>query len=159
MGARELLHDLTGAGFSLVADGDKLVIRPASKLTDELRAAVRQAKPELMDLLTERPYRLSRAEGDAAHAEPWDDTAISRFVARVSLFLRRRIDATDADDLAERLHLRDVQGDDRVLCVECAHLRGRPGAWACGNHVAADVGRDLAGDLVTTMQRCAGFAP
>lgn len=105
----------------------------------------------------DRPYMLSAAEGDAAHAEPWDDAAIARFVARVALLMRRGIDATDADDLAERLHLRDVQGDDRVLCVECAHLRGRAGAWACGTHVAADVGRDPAGDLVTTMQRCAGF--
>ena len=146
MGARELLHDLTGAGFSLVADGDKLVIRPASKLTDELRAAVRQAKPELMDLLTERPYRLSRAEGDAAHAEPWDDTAISRFVARVSLFLRRRIDATDADDLAERLHLRDVHADYRHLGLECRHYR--PGR--CGNHKAAVLSSPAVAREVTT---------
>lgn len=103
-----------------------------------------------------RPYKPSQAEGDAAHAEPWDDAACARFVARVSLSLRRGINATDADDLAERLHLRDVQGDDRHLCVECRHYR--PGR--CGNPRAAglhssDVGRDLAGML----QRCPGFAP
>ena len=128
MGARELLADLAGAGFTVEADRDRLLIRPASRLTDELRAALRAAKPDLLTLLSvgaARPYRLSQADADAAHAEPWDDAAIGRFVVRLSLFLRRGIDATDADDLAERLHLRDLQGDDRRLCLECAHLAGR----------------------------------
>lgn len=100
-----------------------------------------------------RPYSLTPAEANAAHAEPWDDAACGRFVARVTLFMRRGINATDADDLAERLHLRDVQGDARRLCLECAHLNGR----RCGNARAAGVGRDLPGDLVTTLQRCPGF--
>ncbi len=105
----------------------------------------------------DRPYRLSAAEGDAAHAVVWDDAGIARFVARVALLMRRGFNATDADDLAERLHLRDVTGDDRAICVECRHLAGRTGAWYCGNDRAADVGRDLPAALVTTMQRCAGF--
>lgn len=159
MGARELLHDLAGAGFSVEADGGKLVVRPASKLTDELRSELRAAKPELLRLLasTERTYWLTQAEADAAHAEPWNDTACARFAVRVGLFLRRGFNATDADDLAERLHLRDVQADDRVLCVECRHLAGRAGAWRCGNARAADVGRDLPAALVTLPQRCPGF--
>lgn len=105
-----------------------------------------------------RPYKLTPAEADAAHADPWDDAAIGRFVARVALFLRRGIDATDADDLAERLHLRDVQGDGRAMCLECRHLAGRPGAWRCSNHRAAGIGADLPAALVTLPQRCAGFA-
>ena len=44
MGARELLADLAGAGLSVIADGDRLVIRPASKLTDDMRAALRDLK-------------------------------------------------------------------------------------------------------------------
>ena len=92
-----------------------------------------------------RAYRLSAAEADRCHAEPWDDATIARFVARLGLLMRRGFNATDADDLAERLHLRDVQGDDRACCVECRHYR--PGR--CGNPMAAgllspDVGRDLA---------------
>ena len=68
--------------------------------------------------------------------------------------MRRGIDATDADDLAERLTLRDRDADDRVICVECSHYR--PGR--CGNHrsalmTTADIGRDLAAML----QRCPGF--
>lgn len=124
----------------------------------QARVADRGAvKPNSTNATPTRPYKLTPAEGDAAHAEPWNDAATARFVARVSLFLRRGINATDADDIAERLHLRDVHGDDRVLCVECVHLSGRAGAWHCGNHRAADVGRDLPAALTTTMQRCAGF--
>lgn len=51
MGARELLRELTGAGFSVEVEGDKLMIRPASRLTDALRAELRAAKPGLMTLL------------------------------------------------------------------------------------------------------------
>ena len=53
MSGRDLLHDLLAAGFTLdLADG-KLLVTPASKLTDELRAALRASKPELMALLME----------------------------------------------------------------------------------------------------------
>ena len=156
MGARELLHQMAEAGFSVEADGDKLLVRPASKLTDELRAELRAAKPELLRLL-ERPYKLTAADGEAAHAEQWNDAACARFAARVVLFLRRGIGATDADDIAERLHLRDVQADDRAMCVECRYLAGRPDAWRCTNARAAGVGTELPAALVTLPQRCAGF--
>ncbi len=105
-----------------------------------------------------RSFRLTKAEADAAHAEAWDDAAIGLFTQRVVLFLRRGIDATAADDLAERLHLRDLQGDDCRLCVECRHLSGHAStAWRCGNHAAAAVGRDLPEALVMKPQRCHGF--
>lgn len=104
-----------------------------------------------------RPYKLTQAQGEAAHAEPWKDAACARFVARVGLFMRRGINATDADDLAERAHLRDVQADDRRLCLECAALSGRAGAWRCGNHRRAQVGRDLPAAMVMQMSRCPGF--
>lgn len=102
---------------------------------------------------TARPYRRTLAQADAAHAETWDDAAIARFQARLQRLARLDFAAADAEDLAERLHLRDVEGDDRTLCVECSHYR--PGR--CGNHrgaglQASDVGRDLAGML----QRCPG---
>lgn len=104
-----------------------------------------------------RPYRLSKADADAAHAEPWNDAACGRFAARVALFLRRGINATDADDLAEALHLRDMQADDRVLCVECRHLIGRSGTWRCGSHRGAGVGRELPTTIAMQPQRCPAF--
>jgi hypothetical protein len=160
MGASDLLAELAGAGLSVRADGERLVIRPASKLTDELRAALVAAKPELLALLTgpPRPYRLTKAQGDAAHAEPRDDAACARFVARVALFMRRRINVTDADDLAERLHLRDVQGDDRGMCLECERLdmRGRCQAAAAGEVLGVD--RRLE-PVPTILLRCEAFEP
>lgn len=155
MGARELLHELAGAGLTITADGDRLLIRPAAKLTDNMRGALRAAKPELLMLLT-RPDRLTRDEADRCHAGGWNDAEIAAFTTRVVLFMRRGVSATDADDLAERLTLRDRDGDARHMCVECSHYR--PGR--CGNHRraglhTADVGRDL----MATLQRCSGFQP
>lgn len=155
MGARELLHELAGAGLTVTADGDRLMIRPATKLTDDMRGALRAAKPELLMLLT-RPYRLARDEAERCHADGWNDAEIATFTTRVTLFMRRGVSVTDADDLAERLTLRDRDGDARCMCIECAHYR--PGR--CGNHRSAglhtaDVGRALA----MTLQRCPGFQP
>ena len=78
----------------------------------------------------------------------------ARHAGEAAALRRRGIADDDADDLAERLTLRDQQQDDRVLCVECSHYR--PGR--CGNHKVAglssvDVGRDLA----VLLQRCGGF--
>lgn len=207
MGARDLLDDLARVGLTVTADGDRLIARPASKLTDDLRAALRASKPELLAILApdlrrpgedrpngellaaikrpdekfrgaikrkpeeqflrsikegreeppQRPHALTDAEADHAHAEPWDEAACGRFVALVSLFMRRGIDAADADDLAERLHLRNVNGDDRVTCIECRHHR--PGAAEdCGNSSKAGA-RVRGPHAATLLQRCPGFAP
>lgn len=51
MGAADLLQHLRTTGFSITADGDRLVIRPASKLTDDMRKALREQKPKLLALL------------------------------------------------------------------------------------------------------------
>jgi len=145
MGARELLADLTGEGLSVTAAGDRLVIRPASKLTDDMRAALREAKPALLVLLA--------AQSDLS-AVAWTDADIAHFTDRRARLLRWGYATVDADALAERLTRRDRSGDDRVNCTECASYR--PGR--CGNHGAAllhshELGRDLAGLL----QRCPGF--
>ena len=140
---------------------------PASKLSDPMRAALRDAKPELLALLAatttpaqERPYRLTQAQGDAAHAEPWDDATIARFQARAVGIARRGFGAQDAEDLAEQLHLRDVHADYRHLCLECKHLAGAVSAgWRCGNHKAAGLNAaQVAADLVVMQQYCQGFA-
>jgi hypothetical protein len=157
MGARELLADLTDAGIHVVAESGRLVVRPASMLTDAMRVALVQVKPELLALLVppRGPYSLTKAEGDAAHAESWDDATIARFEARVGLFRRRGIEAQDADDLAERLMLRDKRGDDRRLCFECLHIQ--PGR--CSNHRQAHLqAPEVSRALIGLLQRCPGFA-
>ena len=101
-----------------------------------------------------RAYALSAAQGDAAHAEAWDDAAIGRFMARVAGIQRRGFGAQDAEDLAEQLHQRDLYADYRHLCIECRHYR--PGR--CSNHKPAGLSAPEVGrDLVVMFQHCAGF--
>ena len=134
MGARDLLNDLAGAGVNLTADGGRLVIQPASKLTAELRSALRQAKPELLALLTGEAERSARTR------------------ARL---LRWGWPVGKAEAMAERLARRDNASDDRVSCAgECAHYR--PGR--CGNHKTARlVSPELGCDFAGLLQRCPGF--
>jgi hypothetical protein len=50
MDAPALLRQLGSAGLALDVRGDKLVVTPASLLTDADRAAIRWLKPELAAL-------------------------------------------------------------------------------------------------------------
>lgn len=154
------LSVLTDAGLHLHADGDRLIVAPASRLTDPLRALIRQHKRELLE--TARAAHkggnplMSPEQGNVCHAGGWDDGEIAAFTTRVVKFMRAGISVSAADDLAERLTLRNREGDDRRACAECRHCR----SGRCGNHERAglctpDVGRDLA----VMLQRCPGFTP
>jgi hypothetical protein len=82
---------------------------------------------------------------------------IDLFLKRQARFTELGVNLEDAERLADKLVRRDREGDDRRLCLECAHLQGF-GRWRCGNWQAADVARDgLALDLVQRLQRCGGF--
>ena len=140
MGARDLLADLTGAGLSVTADGDRLVIHPASRLTDEMRSALRAAKSELLMLL---------AENDNLGTPILPPL----FLERRDRLLRWGWAESDANAMADRLANRD-HDDDRVSCTDCRHYRPA----RCANHrraglSVAEVGRDL----VVMLQRCQGF--
>jgi len=103
-----------------------------------------------------RPHKRANAQYGAKQADAWKGAAAVRYKARVRHFQPDGSAAQEAQDLAERLQMRDVQADDRHLCVEGRHYR--PGH--CGNHRAArlhspEVGQDLA----EILQRCEGFLP
>lgn len=154
MGARDLLAELAGAGLIVTVEGDRLVIRPASKLTDAMRAALRAEKPEVLALLAQKQGPDARAFLVDASAVTWTDGDIAHFTARRTRLMRWGWPEADAERLAERLVMRDRSKDERVSCSECRHYR--PGR--CGNHRRAglwapDVGRDLA----SLLQRCHGF--
>ena len=53
MSAPLLLQNLQASGFTLLADGPTLFITPASKLSSDDRAQIKQHKPELLRLLAE----------------------------------------------------------------------------------------------------------
>jgi len=184
MGAAELVGHLLDAGLDLIVNGEKLEVSPASKLNDELRALLRELKPQVIRLLThtpanderiqdlrtcdgcqsnrrgtcgepvaaglgesfgivwappdhaqscaafepkrkvaERSHRLTKTEAETAHGEQWDDVVIERFQRRVGRLLEHGLNEQDADDLAELLHLRDVERDERRMCFECSSCR------------------------------------
>ena len=82
------------------------------------------------------------------------DAEMAAFTARAERFAL--LGRADADDLAERLTLRDRDGDDRRLCLECTWLgdTGRCLAAATGRIPGAD--RRLE-PVQTILQRCGAF--
>lgn len=92
------------------------------------------------------------------HSQAMNTGEIDTFSVRLARFTDKGVSHDDAELLADKLVHRDREGDDRRLCLECAHLQGF-GRWFCGNWQAADMARDgLARDLVLILQRCGGFA-
>lgn len=82
---------------------------------------------------------------------------IDTFTARLAQFTDKGVSDDDAEQLADDLVLRDREGDDRRLCLECSHLQG-VGRLRCGNSVSPDMAREgLANELVTRLRRCLGF--
>ena len=140
MKARDLLTALDRAGLSVSGAAGRLVVRPASQLTDDLRVALREHREELLVLL---------ASGDAPGT-----AQRARFLSRQSRLQRWGWTASEAQALAERLSRRDREQDARVSCLECRHAR--PGR--CGNHLRAGLrGPALGSDLAGTLQHCPGY--
>ncbi len=169
MGAVDLLAHLQGAGFALRAEAGKLVVTPASALTDEARLSIRQHRDALIDALTEarvepaasaatlsprQPYQHAQLPPDVAQAGPMDEAAMARFQTRAAHCRRLGFTAHEAGHLAAQLHERDLHADYRHLCVECQHYRrGR-----CGNHAAAGLATNIVGpELAVMFQHCGGF--
>lgn len=91
------------------------------------------------------------------HSMAMNTAEVDTFTVRLERFTDKGVNYDDAERLADGLVIRDCEGDDRRLCLECAHLHGF-GRWRCGNWQAADVARQgLARDLVLMLQRCGGF--
>lgn len=91
------------------------------------------------------------------HSQAMNPGEVETFTARLARFTDKGVAYAEAERLADVLVMRDREGDDRALCLECLHLQGY-GRWRCGNWRAADVARlGLARDLVLMLQRCPGF--
>lgn len=52
MQAMELFTELNRRGLQLRAEGDLLIVKPGGALTDELRAEIRQHKPDLLRMVS-----------------------------------------------------------------------------------------------------------
>lgn len=90
------------------------------------------------------------------HSAAMNTVEIDTFNGRLHLFTRRGLDYTDAERLADRLVIRDREGDDRRLCLECARLDMRGRCQSARLGVIAGAGRELE-PVNTILQRCEGF--
>jgi hypothetical protein len=65
MTAADLLTRLRAVGLTVNADGDALIVRPRELLTDELRAAIRALKRDLLAELPRYRWLVIEPGGDA----------------------------------------------------------------------------------------------
>lgn len=168
MGAPDLIQWLRRDGFALsLLPSGGLAVQPASKLTDEHRAALRLHRDALVLALTDgvnldEPDAIDPDGHSWPHTLAMNTSEIDSFNARVQLFTRHALDQTQAEGVADGLVIRDRDGDDRALCLECTHLAGWRTSWRCGHWQAAGIARQardaqLPADLVLTLQRCDGL--
>ena len=86
------------------------------------------------------------------------DAEIDRFNGRLALFTAKGLTSTEAGALANKLLIRDCDGDDRRVCLECSHLSGWAGRRQCrGLHHAGMGGPLVLAGQVVMLQRCDGF--
>lgn len=129
------LDTLRHAGLTVEAEGDRLLVQPRSLLNEDLRALLREHKPEILALLR-----------DAAPFDPesWEERAgIAEFDGALS--------REEAEALA-------WAEDDRRRCQHCLNL-SRTGICAAaspGGLVSARRGYEPTHDIP---RRCEGYRP
>lgn len=106
----------------------------------------------------DRPHRLTAVQADRCHTPSWSDAEIRTFQMRHARFMRLDMSDQEADDLAERLTLRDRDNDDRRICLECRELgqSGRCSAAARGEMTGVD--RQMH-PPTSLLMRCQSFRP
>lgn len=82
---------------------------------------------------------------------------------RLARLTNKGLSLDEAKEVTQRLDLR-TQGDDRILCYACNHLKGYINFWRCGNWKLANIGvkeshAKLPNEMVDLLQRCNGFYP
>ncbi|VTU20132.1 hypothetical protein SRS16CHR_02581 [Variovorax sp. SRS16] len=87
------------------------------------------------------------------HSDAMTGAEIDRMQTRIAIFDRRGFRHDDAEALADKLVLRDREGDDRRICLECSKLQR---GMVCSVPAAAGAGRAVA-PLVRLLQRCPAF--
>ena len=75
------------SGLLISIDGEKLLVTPADKLTDELRLAIRQHKPELIELLQSAHHTTGRLLDWVVDLDPHTTAATAIRLRNASLAL------------------------------------------------------------------------
>jgi hypothetical protein len=157
--ADDVLAEAARLGVSIRpgnAPGRVRMVGP-SEAVQRLTPLVAQHKAELLEALTER-----QAAPEPPKPEPrlsWSDCApataaeIALMLKRTEAFERAGLSEREVDWAVDRLLRRDRDLDDRLLCIECAHIRTSGMGWRCGA-----LRQSLPRELVATQpQRCDMF--
>ena len=152
--------DVAGLNLSLTPELG-LKVTPASRITPELRELIRDSKDVLIRWLERATAK--DAPAPPLDPDPWcwphstamNAAEIDRFTMRLARFTDKGLTLADAEALADKLVIRDREGDDRRLCLECLHLRRDR---RCNARTVADgPGGSLIDALPTILQRCDQF--
>jgi hypothetical protein len=151
MGARDLLNDLASAGLSVYVHGGNLIIRPRELLTNEIRAAIKAFKLDLLALLMAPPIADKQTSENQSREARDASGALLRRLRGAGL------DTDAAEEARDWIRSRAGDADDRRLCIECAHFGERGKVCRHPDLIAIQAPRDL-GRLAVTPQRCDGFS-
>lgn len=96
---------------------------------------------------------------DSTLRKAMNDVEVDRFIARVARFTDLEIDLDGSGLIAQKLLERDRSGDDRFLCLECAHLRrgSRCLNWRRAGVALRATDANLPLEFTKLLQRCDGF--
>ncbi len=88
---------------------------------------------------------------------------IDAMIGRIEQFTEQGLASDEAEQLADRLVVRDREQDDRRSCFECAHLMGSRAVRRCSNCRTAGIAlrrsdARIGRDFGLLLQRCDGFA-
>lgn len=130
MGAPDVLHLIRESGLTLTADGDRLIVTPSDRLTDDLRTLIRDNKPGVLNALESEAVELTRLVrlcgerydfAEAVHAEALA-AALADPVDALTCFRTMAVEARKpgiAATLAQSL-------PPATGCTSCTHSR-KPG--------------------------------
>lgn len=86
------------------------------------------------------------------HTEAANTAEMSAMSTRLATFARIGLPVDQAEKLADKLLIRDREGDDRHACLECGHLSGR---WRCAAfRQRGATAPGLPADYVQMLTRC-----
>lgn len=92
------------------------------------------------------------------HSSAMNGGEIYTFTGRLHQFTRRGLAETEAESIADKLVIRDLESDDRRLCLECLHLKSGAGLGCCNQWRSAGLGAaGVPAELVRQLQRCDSF--
>jgi hypothetical protein len=92
MSAIDLLTDLYRQGFTLAAEGGGIRLRPASRLTEDLRQVIRANKPELLAIISSAATLVTpvpASKPSAPPVAPWDAAEANRLLEELRVDIRR----------------------------------------------------------------------